>query len=49
MALEEERQPRCLEGVEGVARLVQQRPHVVVDADRVHEDERQLANGSVWQ
>ena len=43
MALEEKGQPRCLDRVEGVARLVQETSQVVVDADGVQEDQRKLA------
>ena len=43
MALENKRQVGGLENVEAVPRLVEQRPHVLVDADGVHEDQGHLA------
>src|SRR5450756_405638 len=42
MALEEQRKRGGFEGVERVARLMQQGTHVVVDAHRIHKDERHL-------
>src|SRR5476651_1674429 len=43
MALEQNRQSRSLERMEGVARLVQEGPNIVIDAHRVHEDQRLLS------
>src|SRR6266550_7642439 len=43
MALEEQRQAGGLEGMKGVARLMQERANVVVNADRVHKDQRLLS------
>ncbi len=45
MALEHKRQLGGLENMKTMPRFVEQRPHVLVDADRVHEDQRQLADG----
>src|SRR5713226_6435408 len=46
MALKQQGQLRSLDGMEGMAGLVQQRAQVAVDADRVHEDQGQLPE---WQ
>ena len=44
MALEHQRQVGGLENMKAMSRLVEQRPHVLVDADCVHEDKRHLAH-----
>src|SRR6266851_10378175 len=45
MTLEQEWKPRGLDGVERMARLVQQRAQVFIHAHGVHENERQLSEG----
>ena len=44
MPLEQQRKVCRLEHMKRVTSLVQQRAHVVIDVDGVHEDQRQLAH-----
>ena len=44
MPLEQQRQVRSLENVKRMPGLVQERAHIVVHVDGVHEDQRQLAH-----